>query len=346
MGNGLMTDLPLIEYVEGKQADNRAALFAAWVRINRGKKPHCTTLHVRELLMYVFAVQPDPEGQPVKLTYEEIAVKLECRPSLARRIVDRAANEYGMLAVEEDYLASGARTANRYSIDWPIVRAINAGRIERASAIGSGPSQAPKNTPVPPSRPTALSAQCPALSAHSPALSAQANKEYSSTKTSTKTTTSTPYPQTQDDRPSVRTRSAGWAEVEAAFLALGEHRMPREWQSGLRSARAAGVTPEHVLGIIAHYTAHGTGYAPGALFRRLQRCHPQFQPSEGWPPAQPSVAVVNNASRNEAIRRVVTRIETDTIRAGQRARKPDVDIRAAIAEQLRARGLDPQLSTW
>ncbi len=158
---------PLIELAEGIEHDDRAALWSAWVRQGDGtsRRP-VTNLHVRELLMYVFAT--DRDGRGVQMTYDELALKLECTRKVARSVVDRAASEFGMLAVKEQRYASGGQTANRYSIEWPVVRAINAGMIRRSVAAKS-------TRPI--ARPPAPSGQAPVLTGQAPVPRGQPYKE-------------------------------------------------------------------------------------------------------------------------------------------------------------------------
>jgi hypothetical protein len=130
--------LPLIEEIEGREQDDRAALRSAWLRIQYSRSRRCPTdLHVRELIFHVFA--RDKSGIGVQLSHEEVAKELEVKERTARHIIDRAAIEFGLLEVKEQRYVTGGQSANRYSIDWPVVRSINAGLIE--------PNRVAKNTP-------------------------------------------------------------------------------------------------------------------------------------------------------------------------------------------------------
>jgi len=130
------------------------------------------------------------------------------------------------------------------------------------------------------------------------------------------------------------------------LLGLPADRRPTEWQSGLRAAKASGVDPDHVLAILRHYTEHGRAYSAGALYRRLQRCHPQLPPSESWPQPSPSATGPTPQSRDLAIRQRVEGIEFRTIRAGRAAQLADLAIRERIETAMRAEGLPPELSRW
>jgi len=121
--------LPLIEEIEGREQDDRTALRSAWLRIQYARSRRCPTdLHVRELIFHVFA--RDKSGLGVQLSHEEVAKELEVKERTARHIIERAAIEYGLLEVKEQRYVTGGQSANRYSIDWPVVRSINAGLME------------------------------------------------------------------------------------------------------------------------------------------------------------------------------------------------------------------------
>ncbi len=120
--------MPLIEHVEGKIADDRASLFAAWrlVQSQRNRPGQITDLHVREFIFYLFAIDVGRTG--VQLSHESVAMKLECKPRSVRDIIKRAEKEFGFVIAEEDRYADGGQKSNLYSINWEFVRDINSGR--------------------------------------------------------------------------------------------------------------------------------------------------------------------------------------------------------------------------
>jgi hypothetical protein len=137
--------------------------------------------------------------------------------------------------------------------------------------------------------------------------------------------------------------ASGWEAVEAALIGLPEDRRPTAWHDGLRAARARGVSIQYVLELIEHYNAHGTAYSAGALYRRLQRSHPDVPPTEGWPKPSPSATVATSTlDVTEAIRR----IETPIIRAGRLKNVPESAIRDRVIQRLTEAGIDPELSEF
>jgi hypothetical protein len=124
---------PIIEEIEGREQDNRQAIASAFRRMcHRRNRYQATDLHVRELLFYVMAT--DRDGRGVQKSYDELSDVLCVTRGMARKIVQRANEEFGLLAIIEDRYASGGQTANRYQIDWPVVRAVNAGRLDKRPA--------------------------------------------------------------------------------------------------------------------------------------------------------------------------------------------------------------------
>ncbi len=99
---------PLIEEVEGREADDRSSLYCAYRTIaNRSNRRSVTNLHVRELLMYVFAT--DRNGRGVQKSFAEISDLLEIGERTARDVVDRAEREFGLLVVIHQRHARGGQ---------------------------------------------------------------------------------------------------------------------------------------------------------------------------------------------------------------------------------------------
>jgi hypothetical protein len=140
--------------------------------------------------------------------------------------------------------------------------------------------------------------------------------------------------------PPIQQPTSGWEEVEAVLIALPAKRRPTAWHDGLRAARARGVTTQYVLDLVEHYNAQGPAYSAGALYRRLQRSHPDVPPSQGWPCPSPS-ATVATIERNvsEELRRIVTPI----VRSGYKAKLPASAIREQGDQALIKAGIDPKL---
>lgn len=105
---------PILEHCEGRDQDDRAALWVAWRRVRDVIGPAATNLHVRELLFIIHAL--DRTGEGCQLTHAEIADRLETTTDTARRVIRRAEST-GLLVVRQQRYRSGGQTANRYSID-------------------------------------------------------------------------------------------------------------------------------------------------------------------------------------------------------------------------------------
>lgn len=320
---------PLIEHAEGREQDSRSSLLAAFYsRQNLWNRRPVTNLHVRELLLYVMAT--DKDGRGVQYSYPELAERLCCTEATARKAVERASKDWGLLTVTEDRHARGGQTANRYSIDWAAVRRPVTRTHEPAEDRLSSHAGACRHT------------QGPVVSRQGAVVRQQPYKELTRTKPEAKASPSIP----QNAAGSPEQSETTWEEVEEVLLGLPADRRPTAWQACLRSAQSSGVGPDHVLAILQHYTEHGPAYSAGALYRRLQRCHPQLPPSESWPQPSPSATGPTPQRRDLAIRQRVERIEFCTIRAGRSQGLSDVAIRDRIAQELRSQGLDPQLSEW
>lgn len=332
----------LIEQIEGHEQDDHAALWAAWVRVlelaDRRQRTATTTLHVETLLFWIRAI--DADGRGAQKTAKEVADRLRCKPDLARDVIARARDEFGLLLVTTTRYASGSQAANRYRINWEAVRRINRGELT-APAESAEPEATPAAV-TEPEPPRVLpygggaKPEPPSAKPEPPRVKPDHNKEpiRPSIRTNKR-----PSPPTPSERPT------GWQEVEAVILAFPKERRLTCWQRGIRAARRSGVTPGHVLEIIEHYQ-NTPGYSPGALFRRLQNCHPQLPAVEGWVEPLPAAAPVRKETTADEGRRVAQRIERDIIRASRAQGADDATIRRRIAEALTARRIPFECSDW
>lgn len=78
-----------------------------------------TDLHVRILLSYVGEQDTDGMGFPSSL--QQLADHLVLTVATVRRVIRRAAKEFGLLIVTHQRHNPGGQTVNRYSINWPNV---------------------------------------------------------------------------------------------------------------------------------------------------------------------------------------------------------------------------------
>lgn len=307
---------PLFEEAEGREADDRASLFAAWKRSNDNiaRRP-VTNLHVREFLLYVFAT--DRDGRGVKMTYEEIAMRLECTKSTARSVVDRAANEYGLLAVREDRYVDGGQTANRYSIDWQMVRSINAGIVGPTSR---GPGVVSRQPP-------AVRAQPPAVRQQGAAVTAHPYKE-------TPEPLPESIPETQPQLQPKRKRSTGTnpgtpldTAVVVVLRSLGMS------EGGIKQAVRAihdrGLTPDDVHELIAVYHRErstnsnvGIGYLCNWITGK--RTPPGTNPDQPIAVARSTVTTAER--RKQAANRVLYRLRRSNLSEAEKQRRVDIEL--------------------
>lgn len=299
---------PLIEHIEGREQDDRASLRAAWKRIqyDRGNRS-VTDLHVREFCFYVFAKDGDGRGVQIKL--EDIAKELECSYSTARKIVRRASMEFGLVAVTEERYATGSQSANRYSIDWPVVRSINAGLIEPVTRAAV-PRRHP---PVPTEQPHALSGQ-----------GAVPTEQH--IKESPRTIPR--HLPTHSQQPPATDRAADGGDPWGVVVSAFEELEMIDARGAVGLAQQRGLTPADVQSLIAEYvqlTAADSGVTIGYLHRWISgKSRP---PSANRPAAaRPrNVSLTSDTTRREMIR---ARIVRDGRRAG--------DSEDAIAARVRA----------
>ncbi len=263
---------PLIEYVEGHEQDDRNAITSAWRRVQfqRNRPANITDLHVREFIYMVFAL--DHRGDGYQVSYEELALKLECKVRTARDIVKRATEEFRFVIASEDRYVTSGQKANRYSIDFDFIRAINRGeaKITIRPKAGDVTRQPPDVTRQPPD----VTRQPPDVTRHP-------YKETPSIHSST-SPKEPPLQATSD-----RTAHGGdpWVVVESSLEALG---MGNYRNAALR-ARSRGMSPQEVLDWVQRFgqlTAANPEIHAGYLHKWLfgQGKPPWLQPSA---PVQP-----------------------------------------------------------
>lgn len=319
---------PLLEHCEGAEADDRAAVASAWLRIWRQQaKPGVTDLHCEQFVLAVFAIDKRRAG--VQWSYGEIADRLRVSVATARKIVERCVNEFGLICLVEERYARGGQAANKYLIDWQMVRAVNAGMASRSEIRKSRDRV----------RPAALSGHPGATTAHPGAMREQPYKECPSVPSSI---SPPPVPQNASFTPeAVTPDQATWEEVEEVFFGLPSERRPSQWRLALEHARKSSVTPDHVLSILRYYEAHPVAFSAGALYHRLRHCHPAIAADDGWPQPMVSSTVAKPSATDEA-KRLVSRVEF--IACKDRGRLSENEIRSRIASELRRLGIDPQMS--
>lgn len=259
---------PLIEMAEGADQDNLHALMAAYLRVVRRRDNfRWYDLHVEQLLRYVFA--SDRDGRGVQKSYPQLGEILRAPKESVRKIVQVAEREFGLLAKIEDRYAAGGQAANRYSIEWPVVRAINAGLIEAKSPVerdaGPGVPMGQGGVPMgqgggPMGHPLK---ECSLLLLDS-------LKDSSST--------------TSEHSPQVRPLGTTWKAVEEELLLLGVVKAAE----ACKAARDNGSTPDHVRAL-AQWWQRSLGQAPQrwrspgyALYVRICNARPSLDVDAGW----------------------------------------------------------------
>lgn len=318
---------PLVDLAEGRDQDDRSDLYLAFRRCASWRKVTHSNLHVRELLMYVCAC--DRDGRGVQKSYSEIADRLELKDDQAARyVIARAAKDFRLLLITEARYERGGQTANRYSINWPLVRAIRDG-IEDGR-----PYQAPREPGVTESQAGVTESQAGVTQSHP-------YKEYSRTNTRTnnlhlKTTPPPPPNRYAASAPPVGpSREESQEEEELVLIekfSAGEtlcspagkptaavsRTLSRTQQqigggtlcpslagldclvsayvrSGVHSAGelipvlAPIVGVRYLSDLLDYHRAHPE-YGPGALYVRLRRSQPDLPIDASWPPAERQTA--------------------------------------------------------
>ncbi|MEO9592251.1 hypothetical protein [Rhodopirellula bahusiensis] len=317
---------PLFEEAEGREADDRASLFAAWKRSNdnTARRP-VTNLHVREFLLYVFAT--DRDGRGVKMTYEEIAMRLECTKSTARSVVDRAANEYGLLAVREDRYVDGGQTANRYAIDWQMVRSINAGIVGPSSR---GPGVVSRQPPAVRAQPRAVTQQGAAVTAH----------PYKETPEPLPELLPEHLPLTEADRGDGNIPGeipGSWEVVVSALVDLGMGGASR----AVDAAKRRSLTPEDVSDLVERWErlrARQPHVTVAWLYRWVTGASRPPADDEIRRAGMPRGSLTSETTRKEVIRARV-------IKEGRRRKASPEQVSAALESALQQAGFSPDAVT-
>jgi hypothetical protein len=354
---GNLRPRPLIEEIEGRDQDDRAALRAAWRRLQASRgRAGSTDLHVRELLFHVFARDRSGAnfgaGQSlgVQLSYSDLAAELETTPKTARSVVARAVDEFGLLLVREQRYVSGGQSANRYAIDWAAVRAVNNGTANATHATPANvtaaadlsdsvtpaepASLAPSVTPAPvlvcqPSSvtpapestlgPPALSGHPPVLSGHPPVLSGHPYKELPRI-----TPRITPPPPPTD--------GPEWPVVVSVLVSLG---MSGDGAaSAIAAAQRRDLTPADGLGLVDLFRrvrASGSPATPGWLYRWFtgQSVPPLDPAATSATPARTAISTTSPTTQRENLRARI-------VKAGRLAGVPEAAIDRRVQEALAA----------
>lgn len=122
------SDRPLIVEAEGRDQDERSALCAAVIRLlDRRDRRTVTDLHVFELIKWVHRLDKGKVG--AQLSHYQIAKQLLVEVTTARAVVRRAVDELGLLLKSEQRYVSNGQQANRYEVNWTLVRSINRGDV-------------------------------------------------------------------------------------------------------------------------------------------------------------------------------------------------------------------------
>jgi hypothetical protein len=310
-------DRPLIDLAAGRDQDDRAALLAAFCRLqNRSNRRNVTNLHVRELLTYVLAT--DRDGRGVQKSYPELAQILCCTEATARSAVARAANEFGLLEVIEDRHARGGQTANRYAINWQFVRAINGG----AQIPTSEPVQTTPRNRLLQYAGACCETQGPVATQQGPVVAQQPYKECTLTK-----------PKLNPTPPLTPTTAVtdGWQVVASELELLGMQ--PGGIAAALQRAQARGLSPEEVQALAARYrefAKSNPAATPGWLNRWITG---RSDPPPLVAPAKPVATGRGDALTRE--QREANALRYSIVRNGRRAGASEDE----IERRLRAAGV-------
>jgi hypothetical protein len=313
---------PLLEEIEGREQDDRAALRAAWKRIqyDRGRRLP-TDLHVREFIFYVFAT--DRSGRGVQLSFADVAKELECKERTARHVVERAAVEYGLVEAKEQRYVTGGQSANRYSIDWPVVRSINAGRMETRRKVAVGADAE--------TRPGDNGCQPPVNGCQGGDNGCQPYKEQPRTIPRIKKTHSLANAQERSSAPAEPTAGPDpWKVVVSAFVGFGMSDTGA--RKAVTSAQSRELTPEDAGRLIEHWErlrAHRSDVTVGWLYRWMTGASNPPPARIGGAERARAVSLTSEATRREMIR---SRI----VLAGRRAGASESEIEARVCEALAA----------
>lgn len=331
---------PLIDLAAGRDQDDRAALRAAWRRIQSARVAGSTDLHVRELLFHVFA--RDRSGLGVQLSYTELARELETSPRTARDVVARASAEFGLLIVREQRYVSGGQAANRYAIAWDTVRAINTpGRTPAASTTGhpgqpTGVTPSPTlsaATPAPPDvprQPPDVPRHPPDVTRRPPDLPRHPIEETPRSLPSHQPRISPPPPAASSA--TIDPTAASWPVVVSALTSLG---MSRDGAAAAtRTATDRGLTQADALDLVGRWQRL-RAVNPAATVGWLHR----WLTGQSKPPAADEAATRSKPSTNSTAEAIKLRRETlraRIVRSGRSTGTPEAIIDRRVAEALAA----------
>lgn len=327
----------LIDHCEGADADDRASLVAAFMRIWRQQsKRTVTDLHVREFVLSVFSVAKGSAG--IQWSYEEIADRLVCTVSTARAVVQRASREFGLVSITEERYLRGGQGANRYRIEWSAVRSINAGLVSRRD-IGK-PTEAPPaggRPAVVSQHPPAVSQHPAAVGQHPAAVTRHPYKESTSIHSSTSTST---HSLTSEHRASASGEHTTphapdpWGVVVSEL----EARAMADVAGAVTTAKRRELTPGDVMDLVERWERL-KAYRPetvtiGWLYRWIVgKSRPPEDPPEPSSTSRPKRSGLADASTRREMERA--RIVREQRLAGRSER----EIEDLVADAMARRGL-------
>jgi hypothetical protein len=298
MSNGT----PLIDLANGRDQDDRSDLYLAFKRCAQWRKVTQTNLHVRELLFWVMAV--DRDGKGISKSAAEIADRLELKDARAARyVIQRAAEDFKLLVVSEGRYQRGGQTANRYAINWPLVRAIRDG-IEDGNPWRT--THAAGATEL---HPPTTECDAGATELHPPTTELHPYKEHSRTNTRTITRTTTKNP-AESSEPA-EAAAGDWQSVVSCCRDCG---LSADGAAkAVEAARERGLTPVAVIELAKRYdalAADSEGVTPGWLYRWLT--------GDAEPPA---IQAARTVGRGDAMTKTEARaavVRCQIVRAGRR----------------------------
>jgi hypothetical protein len=254
------------------------------------------------------AVDDHGRGRTCWVTQQTIAHEACISVRQAQRATWCLSEALGVLAVERQAIGRGQmKTCNFYTIVWTeLVLLCPSRRLPRPV---KAPHQSASTTDQSASTTdqSASTTDQSAIVAYRSAFEAQQE---------------TPHPPTSP----AADRSSGlsdWRKVEEELVKTGIV----DWQTPIVVARSR-VTPDHVLRVLQHYRAADGVYGPGALHRRLMRCHPAIDPDKGWP------NLPHHAKTDAHREQFQARRLRELVIEGRRQRMTDEEIKQLLRREL------------
>lgn len=120
---------------------------------------------------------------------------------------------------------------------------------------------------------------------------------------------------------------ASWKLVLKELKAAGVN----DAAAAVKDAKAHGLTPQHVLDLIAHFRTSPGAWEAGALYFRVRNGSPESASAEGWPP--PAKAHVEKAKEREATA-ARQKEQADQQRVASATREADSKLEKDFGERL------------